>query len=494
MEQLFNKDAETAVISGILKHNGEGFFDVADLLDTDTFVDHTNKMLFKCFETIFQRNTNATVDIPTIFAVANELGFMQFFEKQKESTYIDKLSDYHISIKNMRSNASIIRNLQIARVMRKQLDGASTDLLEIKGDEGAYHILGIAESAVFDLSSLIKTNDKEPQKITEGLYDYIKELGDNPVDQLGISTGWKRFDAAIGGGLRNGTVNVLGARPKAGKTITCDTIGMYIAKTYHTENSIVPVLNLDTEMSRKDHLHRIMAMETCCYIHDIETGKYSLKDEFKDAVLAKAKELEKQEIPYYHLSIAGMPFEEQLAIIRRWIIKNVGLNPDGTSKPCVLIYDYLKLMDTGGLKGDLKEYQLLGFMMTTLHNFAVRYQIPILCLMQLNRDGIDKEDTDVASGSDRIIWLCSNFSILKKKSDEEIAEDGYQNGNRKLVPIIARHGGSDAKNYINLKFEGEIAKFTELLTAYELKDKKAQSNGGQVVDDTSGDGGDIPFD
>ena len=35
-----------------------------------------------------------------------------------------------------------------------------------------------------------------------------------------------------------------------------------------------------------------------------------------------------------------------------------------------------------------------------------------------------KESTDAVSGSDRLIWLCTSFSIFKAKSSEEVAEDG----------------------------------------------------------------------
>jgi len=483
MEVLSNKEAERAVIAGIFKYNGEGYFDVADLLDTDTFLDNTNKILYRCCENIFSKNSNASIDVPTILAVGHELGFSHFLSKEKESDYIKDLVDSHVSLKNMRTNASTIRNLQIARIIRKQMSAAGDDLLNITGNEGVFHILGIAESAVFDLSSLIKDNDNEPKRLTDGLYEYILDLGENPVEQLGISTGFKYFDASIGGGVRNGSITVIGARMKTGKTLLADAMGFYIA-----QESKIPVLNMDTEMGKKDHVHRIMAMQTECYIHDIETGKYFLKDEHKDNVLETAKKLESDSVPYYHISIAGMPFEEQLAVTRRWIIKNVGLNPDGTAKPCVLIYDYLKLMDTKELKGDMKEYQLLGFMMTTLHNFAVRYQIPIIAFMQLNRDGIDREDTDVAAGSDRILWLCSNFSIFKKKSDEEIAEDGPANGNRKLVPLVARHGSWEPKNYISCSFQGEIAKIKELIPKYDLEKKKKEMCGGSIVE-----GDDIPF-
>ena len=128
--------------------------------------------------------------------------------------------------------------------------------------------------------------------------------------------------------------------------------------------------------------------------------------------------------------------------------------------------------------------------MTSLHNFAIRYEVPILAFIQLNRDGITKESTDTASGSDRIIWLCSNFSIYKAKSDEEIAKDGPENGNRKLVPLIARHGqGLQDKDYINVNMIGKYGKLTEGKTAFELED------GTNLIDDDQlgSQNDDIPF-
>jgi hypothetical protein len=150
-------------------------------------------------------------------------------------------------------------------------------------------------------------------------------------------------------------------------------------------------------------------------------------------------------------------------------------------------------MDTSGMSQDLKEYQLLGFMMTALHNFAVKYQVPILGFIQLNRDGITKESTDTASGSDRIIWLCSNFSIFKRKSDEEIAEDGGKSGNRKLVPLISRHGGClDDNDYINFNLTGWCAKISEGQTKLEISHNTSSKKDGFVVDENN-DQEEIPF-
>jgi hypothetical protein len=92
----------------------------------------------------------------------------------------------------------------------------------------------------------------------------------------------------------------------------------------------------------------------------------------------------------------------------------------------------------------------------------------------LNRDGLTKEDASVASQSDRITWFCDSFSILKQKSEEEIASDGPEEGNTKLMVVLARDGeGSEDGNYINLQFIKDRTKFVEGKTKFELlKNKK----------------------
>ena len=64
--------------------------------------------------------------------------------------------------------------------------------------------------------------------------------------------------------------------------------------------------------------------------------------------------------------------------MRRWISRVVGLNDKGKANDCVIIYDYLKLMDSAEIKGDMKEFQILGFMITALHNLSLKYEVPIL--------------------------------------------------------------------------------------------------------------------
>ena len=483
---LCDPASERAVLSGICKYGEDAYLDVADILQESSFTIDSNSIIYKCLKYICENSSNITIDIASIYAAGQDLGVTHVLSKKEEAQHLRAILDFPVSLENVRKFAAKIRKLEIARLLRKQLEHAGDKLLEINGNESITSILGVAEDAVFNFSSLLNDTDNNPIVIGKDIDEYIKSLEENKIDQIGIPTGFPIYDQAIGGGLRKGTVNVIAARPKTGKTLLSDNIGFHIA---HKHN--IPILNMDTEMNTVDHINRVLAMMTEVEINSIETGKFAESPDKKHKILEAAKELKSTKI--FYKSIAGKPFEEQLSIMRRWILKEVGLNDDGTAKPCVIFYDYLKLMDSQGINQDLKEYQVLGFMMTSLHNFAVRYQVPVVAFIQLNRDGITKESTDTASGSDRIIWLCSNFTIFKRKSDEEIAEDGPTNGNRKLVPLVSRHGGGlDDNDYINCYMKGWCAKITEGKTRLELLNGSKTSDEGFIVDDESNDA-EIPF-
>ncbi len=484
---LSDKAAERAVLAGICRHGSDAYYDIADILQADTFTETFNSVLYGCLARIMENDDTRKIDLPSVHSAAHEMGVADLFTEKTEGGYLEAIMNFPVELRNVRAFAAKIRKLQVTRLLHSQLGDAQNKLMHVKGDEPVAQILGIAEDTIFDFTSLLNDNDNEPEVLGDGAEEFLQHLADNPVEQIGISTGFPRYDECIGGGLRRGTVNMIGARPKTGKTLLTDNMGYHIASTHG-----LPVLNLDTEMRKEDHLARSLAMLSGVGINDIETGRFGQKPESFQKAMEGAKKL--KAAPYFHKSVAGMPFEEILALIRRWIVKEVGLDENGKANDCVIFYDYLKLMDSKGVSADLKEYQLLGFMMTGLHNFAVRYDVPILSLMQLNRDGIKDEGTGAASGSDRIIWLCSNFTIFKKKSPEELSDDPEENGTHKLCPVVTRHGGGiEDGNYINVQVKGWCAQILEGETRFELDEGAVRNNLTLREDGDDEDEGRIPF-
>lgn len=480
--KLSDTSAERAVLSGICKYADDTYLEISDLLDNECFTIDSNKLIYECLKSLCEEESTKAIDIASILSKAKDLGYEDFFSSKEELQHLQAVLSFPIHIENVKKFASKICKLKIARMLKDQLKDAQSKISNISGSESISHIISLAEDPIFDFTNLINSDDSAPEQMSKGLQEYIENLQENPIDQVGIPTGFPVYDQAIGGGLRKSTINVIAARPKTGKTLLSDNMGLNIAKLG------IPVLNMDTEMTKQDHINRLVAMMTEIEISKIETGKFAESQSSINKIKKAVESLEGMK--FYHKSIAGKSFDEQVSIMKRWLVKEVGLNDDGTAKDCVIFYDYLKLMDTQGLSSDMKEYQLLGFMMTSLHNFASKYKIPIVSFIQLNRDGITKESTDTASGSDRIIWLCSNFTIFKRKTDEEMSEDGASAGNRKLIPVISRHGGGlDDNDYINCNMKGWCAKITEGKTKLEVSNN-VQEDEGFVVEDEKAD---IPF-
>jgi len=233
---------------------------------------------------------------------------------------------------------------------------------------------------------------------------------------------------------------------------------MNIARNMAENN--IPVLYLDTELTSELQLYRLTSLVSGVELNHVETGQFKYDIHESEALWGCQKHIE--QLPIDHFSVAGLAPHSIISIARRWLSKTVGFTDSGAAKPCLIIYDYIKLMDDGGFKNNLQEYQLLGFLTTALHNFAVKFKLPVLATVQLNRDGVEKEGSEVVSGSDRIAWLCSNFTILKPKTQTELNEDPPSNGTKKLIVVDTRSGaGMERGEYINVLSNLNVGKLSE---------------------------------
>jgi|TARA_Y100000593_G_scaffold16657_2_gene33106 replicative DNA helicase len=459
--------SERAVLAGLLRYGTEAYVEISDIIDHQTFGNTNNQVLYKCLSRVIEGG--AEVDLPSILSAAEQLNFSDIINSKQELEYIKSLFDFPIKVENVPRFASQIKKFEIARKIKSLVSKISKDADKVDGSESVDQIMAMVETPIMDF---LREDDggERPERIGEGADDYIEFLKDNKCDLVGISTGFPRFDMSIGGGLRRKCVDLVSARPKVGKSVFADNVALNVA------SNGVPVLMLDTEMSKEDHLNRIIANLSGIPINEIATGKFSDDDEKLEKVSEAVEHIES--IPYSYTSVAGKPFEQILNIIKRWIMQEVGTDEYGRTNECVVIYDYLKLMTSNSITHNVQEYQALGFQITSLHNLCVKYDFPCLSFVQLNRDGITSETTATVSGSDRLIWLCTSFSIFKLKSAEELAEDGVKAGNRKLVPIVSRHGaGLSDGDYINMNMVGEHAKLLELKTRNEFNNQPSGDTG-----------------
>lgn len=461
--------AERSVLAGIFKHGYDAYIDVSDILEESTFTHESNKVIWRCVDLFFKTHGDKCkhVDVPSIQSVASNLGIASHFEKPFELSHLRAVLNFgaNVRLETVRRLAGKIKKIEIAQRGASAFIEAADQLKAVTGDETPAEIIGMAENPIFKFSeSLNKGIGVEgPKLISTGLREYVQHLAENPVEQIGISSGYKFYDAAIGGGFRKKTVNVVAARPKGGKSVFAANVIKYIAGKLK-----YPCLYLDTEMCTEDQQIRIAASVSGVKINRIETGQFKENPEEYRAVQEAVAFLENS--PYHYFSIAGQPFEDTISFMRRWILKEVGLDGNGEANPCLIVFDYIKLMSDGLLK-NLQEYQAIGFMLTSLHNFMVKYGPPCLAFVQLNKEGAIAETAEVVSQSDRIAWLCSNLSIFKSPSIAELTTLPPKMGiTRKLVPIMARHGKwqGDETDYIAFRGDFSTARLEEVGVASQL--------------------------
>lgn len=452
--KLQDSGIEASILSGILQHGPDCLLDIDDIISANDFYWRHNQNIYNILQYLVKEKDIKTFDIPTILSASKEKS-IEIIKDKDPSDYIESLFNYQlISKENIQKLALVIYKLSLARSGVKCAISIKDDLLNITGQEKIDEIINKIEDPIFNFTNNLISDKNNIKPICENFIETLKTLASDPKDIIGLPSGYKKWDTAIGGGLRRGTVNIIGARSKVGKSYWC----LNVAKNIAEQN--IPVLYLDTELTQVEQMARLISLISGIDKERIETGKFGKNIDEKKAIWQHKDLLEK--IPIKHCSISGQNLQHALSMTRKWLFKYVGFSQNGQANPCLLIYDYLKLTNASDIKSNMQEHQLLGFLISSLHDFAMQWGIPILATVQLNRDGVTEEGGHVAAGSDRILWLGSNFSILKAKTTKEFVEDPPINGNKKLIVTDTRYGpGMPSGEYINIVDKLNISKLEE---------------------------------
>lgn len=446
--------AEKAVLAACFKYGKDVYIDVADIIQQpNTFTIPYNESLYAVFQKCFEDLDQEHIDIASIYSAGKQMAISSWLERDEFKHHLNSIANFHILPGNVVGKATKIRRLAVKREILDRIEDIKGDIKGVSGDEPISKIFGMLENPIFDLSRLLNDSGSEAVKLGDVAQSYIKEKLENPVTQMGISTALPTWDACIGGGLRASTINLIGARAKTFKS------GLAINMAKEIARLDIPVLYIDTELQDFEQIPRILGSLSQVELNKIETGQFGNNPLSRQKIEDKVKELE--QLPIYHKNVALLSFEEHVSTMRRWLHKVPKVNKDGSANPCVIIYDYMKLMDATILDS-LKEYQALGFLISSLHNFSVKYKIPILTFSQLNRDAVNKISSTNIAGSDRLLWFASNVSFLYEKTQEELDLEGYESGNFKIYLSACRHGPGLKSKHINLNVNLKTFEMKEL--------------------------------
>lgn len=465
--------SERVVLSALLQHGSKIFYDVADSLKENDFYFKENKIIYSTFKKLVIENGIENPDINSIVGLVSSLD-KKTAQQYDLYEYLSSLSMDNILEENVQPFVNLIIKKSAIRNLILRLESGITKLKTTTGTESLIDIINLAEKPINEFTnSLISEN--EITKLNDLVEDYIKYVHTEKPEILGIPSGFPIYDKCIGKGFRAPGFHLVGARSGVGKSFLAVNAADFVTK-YN-----IPVLYLDTEMDDKMTMNRWLAKMSGLEIDNIETGQFEMSE--IESTLMEAKKR-----PFHYINIASLHHTEWISIIRKWLMKEVGFDENGNLKKCLVIIDYIKTMNLNHTEG-FDEFQYLGQVATDLHNLCIKYRFPMLALCQLNRDGITRHDQGVVSGSDRILFLCSSFTIMANKSDEDLAGDPKSNGDKKLIPIKTRFGCTlDNGEYINLKTNLAIGLMQEGKTNVQNRKNKELTKNKGLVDTGEKDG------
>jgi len=354
-----NLDAERFVLGAILMDDAL-YIQVAGALEATDFSLEKHRRIFLRMGELYERGER--IDRVT---VANELMKQNQLESVDGITYLVSLDEGLPVLSNLESYVRIVKDKAVLRhiIFTSQ---ALIDRCLLAEDEPD-QILASAEESLLKLGDT-RTADSlvSPKRILEEFEGGLNTFLDPSKRIKGISTGFLKLDEMTGG-LHEGDLVILAARPSMGKTALALNVAQHVALGA-AEKQTVAVFSL--EMSRESLLTRMI-----CAAARVDQQKFraSYLNQDERRRLAKAAS-DLVQAPLFIDDTSGAHLMDIHAKLRRLKAEH-GLS--------LVVIDYLQLMSGRGRYENRN--QEISTISRGLKLLAKDLRVPMLVLSQLNR-------------------------------------------------------------------------------------------------------------
>lgn len=441
---VYSQELEKQVIGGLLKHQ-EVYPEISSILNEDDFFHDLNQYIFSIIKNAL--DNRQTIDRAILISRLKNLG-VAFKDNIDITDYVTSLSIIQATPKSIIQATKDLKTITAKRNYAEVADKIKRQM--IKGGNMSYdEVVAFVDKELYSkMNSWYSAGDSID--LFETMQARVEELGNNPVEDMGLKTPYPYYNKRYGG-FRNGNVYVFASRPKQGKTSFLDSTAFHMANTMlNAKNQPVkiPTLILDTEMQGEEIQERVLAMLSGVPVWFITTGNWRKVPDYEKKIRLAWKLINENKYKLHHEYVINTPIEQIVNKIKRWYYTKVG-----RGNQCMIIYDYIKI--TGeGLSEFNKEHQVIGEKVNTLKELVGKeVTAPLVTAVQINRSGDNRrearDDSSVISLSDRVLWFASQVSIFRRKTPEEIQVETPRFGTHKLINIESRWQGKEASGHLD---------------------------------------------
>jgi len=361
----FDLEAEMGVLGSILLLP-EVCDDLASLLRADDFYDDANRCLYQHVRDMYDGGEK--IDSTLLVSRLRTAGD---YDKVGGLAYLGRLS---IAVPNA-AHAAYYAQIVNQKATYRKLIEASTEILRdaYEAQMDSRELVAQAEQKVFAIMEGRST--KHAASINDILHqsmDRMEARMSGTYVDGGCETGFADFDTMTGG-LHNGELLILAARPSMGKT----ALAMNISENVALQNQ-QPTLFVSLEMSGIELADRMLCSLSRVNGHKLRSGTISQEDQQR--LIQKANEISKS--PLYVDDSPSRTVSEIAAAARRIQRRMGGLS--------LIVIDYLQLIEPDNSRDPRQEQ--VAKIARRLKGLAREMKVPVLCLSQLNRQAEEGKD------------------------------------------------------------------------------------------------------
>lgn len=357
--------AEMAVLGSILLMP-DVCDDLVMILKADDFYDDANRILYQHMTEMV--DAGKKIDVTLLVDILKKA---EDYEAVGGSAHLAKLANSVPNAAHAVYYAEIVRS----KATFRKLIEASTSILRDCYDESheAKELLSQAEQRVFQIQD--ERSSQAASSIGDLLTSAMERIdarmqGTHAVG--GVDTHFTEFDA-MSGGLHDGELVILAARPSMGKTALALNVAENVALLGRA-----PVLFVSLEMSGIELADRLMCSVARVNGHQLRNGSISQED--RKRLVEKAVEV--SNAPLYIDDSPSRSVSEIAAVARRIKTREKSLG--------LIVIDYLQLLEPDNAKDPRQEQ--VAKIARRLKGLAREQGVPVLCLAQLNRQAEEGKD------------------------------------------------------------------------------------------------------
>lgn len=385
---LPHDDAAEVNVLGSIMARDELFTHVEDVLTTDAFYGERNRFVFRLFKYILSHgqviDENSVIACAEKFNGKTNISVDEVRYALMEIAVSNNISAFYQDVERIVEYGMRRKAWELLQTISKKVVTLTENSDDAIGEalKGLDVIRGSvnADSGIIDSKAAVKM-----------VYDQIND-NLSGVNKASVKTGYKFTDSK--GGLRLGSVLIIGAWTSVGKSALALNISVNVAA------SGVPVAYYSLEMGAVELWARIVSGYT-----SISAGKilnYPLR---RDEVATIDRQIDNLgNIPLYIDDKATTKFSRMLRSVRT-MVKKYGIK--------MFVVDYLQIFAQNNKGGN--EESVIGSMARELKNICRELNIICICLSQLRRDKDERHPTiDMLRGSGQIEESADNIVLIDR--------------------------------------------------------------------------------